>query len=116
MGRVAALAILLSEIAAAQPSQPVEQPRPIVGMTVVFSVDLPLDIPGAVLGPGEYVLRLKKDPGRSGDLAQLQLWDASETNVVAELYAVQRSDQGSPENSIITYYEGPTGRRVLKAW
>jgi hypothetical protein len=82
----------------------------------VFSVDLPLDVPGAVIQPGTYVLRLKREPGKAGGLAQLQLWDAAETTVLAEFPAVQSYDPASADNSIMTYYEGASGRRVLKAW
>jgi hypothetical protein len=106
------LALLLTATATAQ--NPNDDPK-LAGRTVVFSVDLPLDVPGAVLQPGTYVLRVTREPGNTGDLAQLQLWDAAETSVIAELYAVH-AYAGSPENSIMTYYEGTSGRRILKAW
>src|ERR1051325_6502403 len=70
-----ALALLFATMTAYP--QASDDARKLTGMTVVFSVDLPLDVPGAVLQPGTYVLRLKREPGRTGDLAQLQLWDAT---------------------------------------
>ncbi len=109
------LALLLTAIAAAQP-QPPNEGQKLAGRTVVFSVDQAMDVPGAALQPGTYVLRVTREPGRTGDLAQLQLWDAAETSVLAELYAVHSYDAGSTDNSIMTYYEGTAGRRILKAW
>jgi hypothetical protein len=83
-------------------------------MTVVFSVDTPLTIPGAVVQPGTYVLRIKGEP-RSGELVQLQLWDAGETTALAELSAIHSPSEGT-DSSILSYYEGALGRRILKAW
>jgi hypothetical protein len=114
MGRIV-IASLLAAIAAAQPQPPTEG-RKITGMSVVFSVDVPTDVPGAVLQPGTYVLRVKREPARAGDFAQLQLWDATETSVLADLYALQSYDTGARANDIMTYYEGTAGRRILKAW
>lgn len=108
-------ALLFAAIAAAQPdSQP--GGRKITGMSVVFSVDVPTDVPGAVLQPGTYVLRVKREPVRTGDFALLQLSDAAETSVLAELYALQSYDAGARDNDIMVYYEGTPGRRILKAW
>jgi hypothetical protein len=109
------LALLFAGVAAALPQSP-DDARKLAGMTVVFSVDLPLDVPGAVLQPGTYVLRVKREAGSTGGLAHLQLFDATETNVIADLSAVQSYDPGSSENSIISYYEGTSGRRILKSW
>jgi hypothetical protein len=114
MGRFV-FALLLAGIAAAQPPSPQGEQK-LAGMSVVFSVDLPLDVPGAVLQPGTYVLRVKREPSQPGELAELQLWDAAQTGILAELHAVQSLSEGTPDNSIMTYYEGPAGRRVLKAW
>ncbi len=99
-------------VASAQP-EGASSPRKLAGMTVVFSVDSPLDIPGAVVQPGTYVLRIKGEP-RSGELAQLQLWDAGENSVLAELTAIHSPSDA--EGSILTYYEGASGRRILKSW
>jgi hypothetical protein len=111
-----ALALLLPLLVAAQ-QQPAPEDRKFAGMSVLFYVDLPLDIPGAVLQPGTYVLRVKREPRRSFDPAQLELLDESKTNVLAELYAVQTYDAGTREdNAILTYYAGTSGRRILKSW
>jgi hypothetical protein len=111
MGRFAFVLLLLSAVAAAQPE---EAARKLAGMTVVFSVDSPLDIPGAVIQPGTYVLRIVGEP-RAGERIQLQLWDAGQNNVLAEMFAMHSPAQGT-ESSILTYYEGASGRRILKAW
>jgi hypothetical protein len=44
------------------------------------------------------------------------LWDRGETSLLAELYAVQSRVEGAPDSSILTYYEGTSGRRILRAW
>src|SRR5690242_7462202 len=113
--RVLALACFLTALAGAQ-SPPNEEGHKLAGMTVTFSVDLPLDVPGAVIQPGTYVLRLKREPGKTGGLAELQLWDASETRLLADFHAVQSYNPASTDTSIVTYYNGTSGWRVLKAW
>jgi hypothetical protein len=112
MGRFTGALLVCAALAAAQP-EGASSPRKLAGMTVVFSVDSPLDIPGAVVQPGTYVLRIKGEP-RAGELAQLQLWDAGENSVLAELTAIHSPSDA--EGSILTYYEGASGRRILKAW
>jgi hypothetical protein len=109
------LVFLAAAVAAAQPQAP-EDRRPLAGMSVVFSVELPLDVPGAVLQPGVYVLKVKREPARAGDLAQLELWDAAETSRLAEFFAIQTYYPSLADNSVLTYYGGPPERRILKAW
>ena len=109
-----ALVLILAAIAAAQPSP--TGGRMIVGLSVVFSVDVQTDVPGATLQPGTYVLRVKREPVRPGDFAQLQLMDAAETSVLGEFYALQSYDENARDNEIMTYYEGTAGRKILKGW
>src|SRR6478672_2688966 len=108
MGRFA-FALLLVGVAAAQPEEAANNARKLAGMTVVFSVDSPLDIPGAVIQPGTYVLRIHGEP-RAGERIELQLWDAGQTSVLAEMFAIHSPMQGT-ESSILAYYEGAAGRR-----
>jgi hypothetical protein len=107
--------LLFAAVAVAQ-LQPSAERRPLAGMSVVFSVDQPLDVPGAVLQPGTYVLRLKREPSRAGDLAQLELLDAAERSLLAELYAIQSYYPTVLDNSIISYYGQTSDRKALKAW
>jgi hypothetical protein len=103
-----ALVLILAAIAAAQPST--TGGRKIAGLSVVFSVDVQTDIPGTILQPGTYVLRVKREPARPGDFAHLQLWDAAETSVIGDLYALQSYDESARDNEIMTYYVGSAGR------
>jgi hypothetical protein len=113
MGRFA-FALLVAGVAIAQPQEVAPTARKLAGMTVVFSVDSPLDIPGAVIQPGTYVLRINGEP-RIGELTQLQLWDAGETSALAEMSAIHSPAQAT-DSSILAYYEGASGRRILKSW
>ncbi len=112
-------------IAAAQSQDRPDDPRVGIPQSVGFSINNPIDIPGGVLKPGAYVLRIKS--GTKGQNAneklnlvevldgQLNL-DEAQKHVVAEIYAKQVYDPSRADGPLLSYYVGASGRRALKAW
>jgi hypothetical protein len=83
-------------------------------------VNEPLEIPGSTLERGEYVLKLRpraaqKYVSQMFDL--VEVWDATESNRVAALYASPEVPAGSePVQPQVTYYQAGGRNRALNAW
>ncbi len=85
-----------------------------------FTVSEPVEVPGAILPPGNYVIQLKASAPRSNLLqllSVLQILSADEKKVYAT--AVSMPDYNAPpaDKSLFSYYErGPGLPRALRAW
>jgi hypothetical protein len=115
----------LPAVAQSQPQAPDADQRAKIPQSVGFSINYPIDVPGAVLQPGTYVLRIKSAPqaqNANENLNVLEVLDGSVNfdeklnHVVARIYAKQVYDSSHADGAMLTYYESTSGRRALKAW
>jgi hypothetical protein len=110
----------LRDVAQSQSQAQTTDPRAGIPQSVGFSINYPIDIPGAVLQPGTYVLRLKSGATwqtSSEHLNTLEVLHGELLNrVVAEIYSKQGFDATPADGAMLTYYETTSGRRALKGW
>ena len=85
-----------------------------------FVVDQAVEVPGAVLQPGNYVIR-RRNPLPSGNSLPasniLEILNAGETQVYATIVSVPDYEPPPPGKPAFTFYQGKPGLpRVVKAW
>jgi hypothetical protein len=74
----------------------------------------PVRIPGQVLPPGIYVFKLAQT---SGDRNVIQIWNAEETALIAQIFGWPDYLRRTPGDSRFIFDEGEKGGPlVLKAW
>jgi len=85
-----------------------------------FIVDQAVEVPGAVLQPGNYVIRRKNPlpPGNSLPASDiLEILNAGQTQVYATITSVPEYEPPPPGKPAFTFYQGKPGLpRVVKAW
>jgi hypothetical protein len=80
--------------------------------TVTFSESV--EIPGAVLPPGQYVIKLVAE---QSNRHIVQFMNADETHVIDTVVAIPAERLRRTSKTAFTYYEMPTGQPVaLKMW
>src|SRR5258706_16145555 len=80
--------------------------------TVTFSESV--EIPGAVLPPGQYVIKLVAE---QSNRHIVQFMNAEETHVIDTVVAIPAERLRRTSKTAFTYYEMPTGQPVaLKMW
>jgi hypothetical protein len=74
----------------------------------------PVEIPGAVLEPGKYVMKLVDSPSNRHIV---QVMNADENHVYATILAIPNYRLEPSGNTVISFYEMPAGQpQALKAW
>ena len=74
----------------------------------------PVEVPGAVLEPGRYVMKLVDS---QSDRHIVQFLNADENQVYSTALAIPNSRFDPADKSILTFYEAPGGKpQALRAW
>jgi len=80
----------------------------------IITVNEPLAIPGKVLEPGKYVMRLVDSPA---DRHIVQVFNENETQLQTTILAIPNYKVDSASKTEFSYWEMPAGQpRALKAW
>jgi hypothetical protein len=86
----------------------------------VLDLEEPLEIPGTVLKPGKYVLRLEAEPQEqfvSQILNLVEVLDEAEARVVAKIYTLPSYNPPPEGKPLFTYYDREPGRpKALNTW
>lgn len=74
----------------------------------------PVEVPGAVLPPGKYVMKLLDSPSNRH---LVQIADEDEKRVYSTILAIPNSRPQPTDRTVLTFYEMPAGQpQVLRAW
>jgi hypothetical protein len=80
----------------------------------VITVSEPLAIPGKVLAPGKYVLKLLDSPS---DRHIVEVYNESETQLQTTILAIPNAQLEAADKTQFSFWEMPAGQpRALKAW
>lgn len=80
----------------------------------VMTITQPIQVPGAVLQPGTYVIKLVDSPT---DRHIVRIMNADETQVIATVLAINNYRLKPTDNSKFSFYEEPAGQpQALRAW
>lgn len=80
----------------------------------VISISQPLEVPGVVLAPGKYVMRLFDS---SSNRHIVQFMNESQTRQLALTFAIAAERVNTPTKTILTMYEGSNGAPpALRTW
>jgi hypothetical protein len=86
----------------------------------VFTTSEPVEIPGTVLKPGKYVIRLRTAPRQRGVLQifnVVEVLDAPEEKVLASLFSMPDYNLAPPNKPLFGYYEGGPGLpKSIRVW
>jgi len=113
---VPALVILALGAVAQQTSRPQEQfPK-----RSVFSITEPVEIPGTVLNPGKYVIRMRAGAPQRNVLQifnVLQVTDPEEKHIYATIFSMPDYNLAPPNKPLFSYYDGGPGLpKAIRAW
>ncbi|HKW98175.1 MAG TPA: hypothetical protein VJN43_10605 [Bryobacteraceae bacterium] len=110
MAGMLALCAMLATLAAAG-----EPPR-----KTSFSTNEPVEVPGMLLAPGRYVLRLiDQDPQRNvlEVFETVQLWSENETQLLSTMLTMPNYDLPTTDKTVFTFIErGPKQPKALRLW
>jgi hypothetical protein len=85
-----------------------------------FIIDQAVEVPGAVLQPGSYVIRRKNPPPPGNSLPAsniLEILNAAETQVYATITSVPEYEPPPAGRPAFTFYQSKPGLpRVIRAW
>jgi len=85
-----------------------------------FSTNEPLEIPGTLIEPGQYVFKLiEAQPERNvlQVFETVQLWTADETRLVSTLLTMPNYDLPTTDKTVFSFFErGPKQRKALRLW
>jgi hypothetical protein len=87
--------------------------------TSSFVIASPVEVPGIVLQPGSYVIRLKgPTPTNSPPGSKLlEIVSSDESRVYASITSIQEYRPPLPDKPLFSFYESADGRRrAIKAW
>jgi len=74
----------------------------------------PVEVPGAVLPPGKYVMKLLDSPSNRH---VVQIAGEDEKRVYSTILAIPNSRPQPTDRTVLTFYEMPAGQpQVLRAW
>ena len=80
----------------------------------VMTITEPIQVPGAVLQPGTYVIKLVDS---ATDRHIVRIMNADETKVIATILAINNYRLKPTDNSKFSFYEEPAGQpQALRAW
>src|SRR5262249_30488296 len=80
----------------------------------ILTTNVPLEVPGAVLPPGKYVVKLLDSQGTRN---VVQVFDENETNVRTTFIAIsEQRPQPKGETEFVFYEEGPNKPIALRSW
>jgi len=80
----------------------------------VMTITEPIQVPGAVLQPGTYVIKLVNSVS---DRHIVRIMNADETKVIATILAINNYRLKPTDNSKFSFYEEPAGQpQALRAW
>ncbi len=80
----------------------------------IITINEPLAIPGKVLQPGKYVLRLLDSPS---DRHIVQIFNGDETQIQSTILAIPNYKLEPADKTEFSFWEMPAGQpRALKAW
>jgi hypothetical protein len=86
----------------------------------VLEVEERLEIPGTVLEPGSYVVRLRAEPQQANVarvLSLVEILDRTGTNVVARVYSLPDYNPPPEGKPLFTFYDRGTGQpKALSTW
>jgi len=79
-----------------------------------ITVSEPIEVPGVVLQPGRYVMKLMDSPS---DRHIVQIFNERESHIYTTALAVSAWRDQPADNTILTFYEMPRGMpEVLRTW
>ncbi len=79
-----------------------------------LTVTEPIEVPGAVLAPGDYVIKLLDSPS---DRHIVQIFNADETELQTTILAIPNYRLQPTGKTTFTFWEMPPGQpRALRAW
>ena len=79
-----------------------------------LTVNQPIDVPGAVLPPGTYVVKLLDS---ASDRHIVQIFNADENQVLTTILAIPNYRLRPTAGTVFTFWETPPGTpRALRAW
>jgi len=85
-----------------------------------FSTNEPLEIPGTLIEPGQYVFKLiESQPERNvlQVFETVQLWTADETRLVSTLLTMPNYDLPTTDKTVFSFFErGPKQPKALRLW
>src|SRR5712692_280154 len=85
-----------------------------------FSTNEPLEIPGTLIEPGQYVFKLiEAQPERNvlQVFETVQLWTADETRLVSTLLTMPNYDLPTTDKTVFSFFErGPKQPKALRLW
>src|SRR5579863_6393718 len=109
---VCVLALYAGAAAAAPVSEPIHKTS--------FSIDQPLEVPGMLLNPGSYVLRLiEQEPQRNvlQVFEAVQVWSSDETRLLSTMLTTPNYDPRATERIVFSYFDrGRQQPRALRLW
>lgn len=80
----------------------------------VITFQEPVEVPGAVLEPGQYVMKLVDS---SSNRHIVQFMNANENHVYSTVLAIPNSRPDPADNTVLSFYEMPAGKpQALRAW
>src|SRR5437773_1297768 len=85
-----------------------------------FSTNEPLEIPGTLIEPGQYIFKLiEAQPERNvlQVFETVQLWTADETRLVSTLLTMPNYDLPTTDKTVFSFFErGPKQAKALRLW
>jgi hypothetical protein len=85
-----------------------------------FTIAEPVEVPGAILKPGSYVIRLKSSATEHNVLqlfSVLQILSPDTSKVFATVVSMPDYNLPPPDNAVFSYFERGAGHpRTMKAW
>src|SRR5579863_935935 len=85
-----------------------------------FATNESMEVPGMMLAPGRYVLRLV-DPGPERNVLEVfevvQLWTGDESRLLSTLLTMPNYDQPTTDKTVFTFFDrGPKQAKALRLW
>jgi hypothetical protein len=85
-----------------------------------FVTNESMEVPGMMLEPGRYVLRLV-EPGLERNVLEVfevvQLWTGDESRLLSTLLTMPNYDQPTTDQTVFTFFErGPKQAKALRLW
>jgi len=79
-----------------------------------LKISEPVQVPGKILAPGEYVIKLLSSPS---DRHIVQIFNAAETELQTTILAIPNYRLRISDKTVFTFWEMPPGQpRALRAW
>jgi len=90
------------------------------GRQTLFSTNEPLEVPGRILEPGNYVFKLIETENQRNVLQvfeTVQLWTGDESHLLSTLLTMPNYDAPTTDKTVFAFFErGPKQPKALRIW